>query len=46
MVLWRVVQESHFIETRNAVISCLSIEYYVKTYYNYCFKVRNLFVTV
>lgn len=46
MVLWRVVQGSHFIEIRSAVISCLSVECYVKTYYNYYFKVRNFFVTV
>lgn len=46
MVLWRVVQGSHFIEIKNAVFSCLSIEYYVKTCYNYCFKVKNFFVTV
>lgn len=46
MVLLRVVQGSHFIEVRNTVISCFSIEYYVKTCYNYYFKVRNVFVTV
>lgn len=46
MVLWRVGQWSHFIEIRNTVISCFSVEYYVKTCYNYYFKVRDFFVTV
>lgn len=46
IVLWSVVQGSHFIDIRNTVISCLSVEYYVKTYYNYYFKVRNFRVTI
>lgn len=46
MVLWRTVQGSRFIEIKNAVTSCLSVEYYGNTYYNYYFKVRNFFVAV